>query len=1396
MPFRSISTRPTLSVLRCFVVFVSFSTVTYAEDILAVRRFTTSDGLGHQTVRDILEAQDGSVWLATWGGGVSCYDGIEWSTYTVDDGLVDNMVRALLFDKQGGLWVGTSEGIGYFDGNRWVAYRAADTPGLEADSIYCITRRANGDIWFGPDDTRVQVFSPRPTQGEGQPGPGGVWQSLDIPGVSRGVSIRDILEARDGSMWIAMDGAGLSRVQDGNWLHYGEKEGLYGGIRSLVETKDGALWVASTDGVYRLNARTWAEQTEAISNGGVCIAQRGDGDLVYGTRSGLQVLHGGKWSDFELGGSIENPKVESMTRTADGSLWVGAEEGAFRVSASAWASYTETVDEKRLRPRSLYAVPSSAPLALDADDRLCRFEADGWRAVTASLKMPDEMTLSFVPASERAIWVLYHRRVRRYSLESRRFEADISLPETLSSFKLYRTRSGRVCIFDQERVFELVGERVVDRTLPPAGSDVRWVYSMAEAPDGSLWFGMDDGVEHWLDEKVEGIGPDVTVFQGRHVEDVSCSRGGPVWFAVPGSGLVGYDGETWTTYTRQKDGLVGDDVARVYEARDGALWVGFGNYGIASFRDNHWVEFVDDFPPSGNVLAMGESPKGILWFGADPGNILCYQPSQGAPDTRITAYSDVIAPNGVGVIGFDGIDAWKETLQSDLVYSYRFVSLGQRDAENPPWSSFIDEQSLITSRLAPGAYRFEVRAMDKDRNIDPSPASVEFRVLQPFWRTSGFLVSIGFLCIVVVLALGVAWSRHRRLRISEEKYKTLVQNANSMIVWWKEDGVITFFNEFAQNFFGYTEEEIVGQSAIGTIIPETESTGRDLLPLVDEIRRHPERHESNINENMRKDGTRVWVAWTNKIIFDDSGRVAEVLSVGTDITERKHAEKVLQEEREFTETVIQSMPGLFYVFEQSSAIFRRKNTNWRTLTGYSDEELADMTALDFFEEGPDRDECVRKMQEVFDKGFSSMENNLRLKNGKKLPYYFTGHRVAIANKTYLLGMGYDITERKRLEDQLRQAQKMEAVGQLAGGIAHDFNNILQGIIGYTEMAESGLSPTDQAYQDMEQVKAGADRAATLTRQLLAFSRRQMIQPVDLDLNDVIAGISKMLHRVIGEHIELVLKLGRETRAVHADPGAFEQVLMNLSVNARDAMPTGGQLSIKTESVLLDETFCEAHAWASLGEYTLLSVTDTGMGMGREVVERIFEPFFTTKETGKGTGLGLSMVYGIVKQHEGSIDCYSEPGKGTCFKIYLPIVKSAVEASEKTDDPPSTQVGGTETILLAEDDEMVRNLAVLTLERNGYSVLVAKDGEEALRLFAEQHEKIEFALLDVVMPKVGGREVYDAIRASNANLPVLFSSGYSADAIHTKFVVEAGLETIQKPYSPSALLREIRDRLDS
>jgi two-component system, cell cycle sensor histidine kinase and response regulator CckA len=400
---------------------------------------------------------------------------------------------------------------------------------------------------------------------------------------------------------------------------------------------------------------------------------------------------------------------------------------------------------------------------------------------------------------------------------------------------------------------------------------------------------------------------------------------------------------------------------------------------------------------------------------------------------------------------------------------------------------------------------------------------------------------------------------------------------------------------------------------------------------------------------------------------------------------------------------------------------------------------------------------------------------------------------AQGNPSAILAMAADITEQKNLENQLRHAQKMEALGTLSGGIAHDFNNILTAIIGYGSLLEMRIDKNDSLRPFVDHILAAADRAATLTQSLLTFGRKKNIEPRVVDLNSVVLDVEKLLLRLLREDIALQTTLANSPCMVMADAGQICQVLMNLATNARDAMPRGGKMAIHLAMASLDRDFVATHGYGTLGSYVLLTVTDTGAGMDAETRSRIFEPFFTTKEVGKGTGLGLSMAYGIVKQHNGYITCYSEPGAGTTFRIYLPTVDAQAEMliESSAELPP----GGTEMILLAEDDEQVRVLTSSLLEKFGYTVIPAHDGKDALVQFHAHRDAIQLVLLDVIMPGMNGREACEEMRARAPRLKALFTSGYSADIFKLGEFDEPGFAFISKPALPVELLKKIRQLLD-
>ncbi len=426
-----------------------------------------------------------------------------------------------------------------------------------------------------------------------------------------------------------------------------------------------------------------------------------------------------------------------------------------------------------------------------------------------------------------------------------------------------------------------------------------------------------------------------------------------------------------------------------------------------------------------------------------------------------------------------------------------------------------------------------------------------------------------------------------------------------------------------------------------------------------------------------------------------------------------------------------------------------------------------------------------------------MENEFTYPDGAK--GWFELRFVPVPEGVCILSL--DITHQKntaaslaRTEEQLRHAQKMEAVGRLAAGVAHDFNNILSVVLSYTSMLIDELHEDNPMHADLEEIKKAGERAAGLTRQLLTFSRQQLLKPQVLDLNVLITRTEKMLRRMAGEGVAVKVVLGDALGKVKADPGHLEQVLMNLVVNACDAMPGGGKLTIETQNINLDEAYSSEHFGSAPGACVMLAISDTGIGMDKEIQQRIFEPFFTTKEKGKGTGLGLSTVFGIVRQSGGNIWVYSEPGRGSTFKIYLPRTgETEIPESPPT---PTRSFRGTETVLLVEDEEQLRVVVRGILRRNGYHLIEARDGEEALRMSENHQEKIHLLLTDVVMPHMNGPELAERLLPTRPDMRVLYVSGYTEDAIVHHRVVSPGVALLQKPITPEALLRRVRVALDA
>jgi PAS domain S-box-containing protein len=630
------------------------------------------------------------------------------------------------------------------------------------------------------------------------------------------------------------------------------------------------------------------------------------------------------------------------------------------------------------------------------------------------------------------------------------------------------------------------------------------------------------------------------------------------------------------------------------------------------------------------------------------------------------------------------------------------------------------------------------------------------------------------------------------LRHSEELFRTLFEEAPVAYHEIDREGIIRRVNRTECGLLGYAPEEMLGRPVWEFVAPEQRDIARDV------VRRKlaaPYQPGPFHREWLRRDGGRLIVEMHENVILDSQGQVSAIRTATLDITERQRAEEALRASEERYRSLVDNATYGIYRVTADGALLD-VNPAFVEMLGYPSKEdlLTRNIATDIYRTAEERDRLIQ--QSLTADRLDSVETQFRRRDGTLLTVRLAGKAFrepdgAISSFEMI---AENVTERKALEEQLRQAQRMEAVGRLAGGVAHDFNNLLMVIQGYSDLLLQSPEPADTQRQPLEEIRKAAERASALIRQLLAFSRKQVLQAQVLNLNMVVANVEKMLRRVIGEDIELTVLPGAELNRVMADPGQIEQVIMNLAINARDAMPRGGKLTIETANVDLDEDYARRHGGVQPGPYARLSVSDTGCGMDAETQAHIFEPFFTTKERSKGTGLGLATVYGIVKQSGGNIWVYSEVGRGTVFKIYLPRAPQGAEVRQQAEVQQQLP-GGVETILVAEDDAAVQALVCGALADRGYTVLEARDGPEALAAAQEHKEPIHLLVTDVVLPHMSGRKLSQRLLAQRPETRLLYMSGYTDDAIVNHGVLAGNAPFLQKPFSADALSRKVREVLD-
>jgi PAS domain S-box-containing protein len=628
-----------------------------------------------------------------------------------------------------------------------------------------------------------------------------------------------------------------------------------------------------------------------------------------------------------------------------------------------------------------------------------------------------------------------------------------------------------------------------------------------------------------------------------------------------------------------------------------------------------------------------------------------------------------------------------------------------------------------------------------------------------------------------------------QLRRSQRELAEIVASSADAIIGKNLDGIITSWNSGAEKVFGYRADEARGHSITMLLPPDRAAEEQQILERL----RRGERIEPFETVRVRKDGALIHIAATISPIRNAEGVVIGASKIARDITAGKRAGELLRASENLYRLLFESNPTSTLLYEQENLAFLSVNEAAVRHYGFTREEFSAMTMADLALPG-EIPAFVQKLSALTAEAGNSGIWRHRKKDGKLAEMEITSHPVVLAEKKAWLSLAVDVTERLNLEAQLRQSQKMESVGQLAGGIAHDFNNLLTVITGHTGLLLATDLPPKTA-EPVREIAEAAKRAADLTRQLLTFSRKNVLQPLVMDLNEVVSNVGKMLRRIMGEDIALEVTFSPSLPSIKADLGMIEQVLLNLAVNSRDAMPRGGKLRINTSSIVIDKAHLQHNPEAFTGRYVCLSFADTGCGIPPENLPRIFEPFFTTKELDRGTGLGLATVYGIVKQHQGWIEVSSQLNQGTTFQIFLPACSERGGALSMS---PGEQrvIGGTETLLVVEDEAPLLKLIHHILESYGYEVLGCSTGKAALDLWGEHRAKIDLLLTDMILPDgMAGPELAQILKSAKPSIKVVYTSGYNTEKLMKDFTLDRGANFIQKPFHARKLAETVYDCLN-
>ena len=1249
-------------------------------------------------------------------------------TWDRTHGLPQNTVWSIAQSPEGFLWLATQEGIVRFDGTRFKVFDTRNTPMMRSNDITAVMSDRSGAVWIATRGGGLLRYE------------NGGFRAFTRTDGLLSDTLTTLLQDRDGSIWIGSESGGLNRLRNGEFESWTTAQGLAApSITAMAQAADGSLWIGTEEGLNVMrNGRIETIRLEHANPSARDIRSlhaTDDGTVWAGARGALWRFKGNTRQLYGKSDGLPSTFVTAVRQDRTGTLWIGT-----------WGGGLARLRGGRFEPVNIVpaeAVAETVALFEDASGTLwVGTGAGGFSRLTpaavATFSAPEGLStktaLAILADRDGSLWAgtyaggLNHfdgKTWKRYGkAEGLGDEVIISLAQGANGDIWAGTRVG---------AYRISNGRVIDARRATGTFDLP-VFALLVDRYGSLWSGTRQGIRLL---SASGRLTTLTTKDGLQSDAISAlleSRNGDIWIGTTGGGLSRLHDGTLKTW-RSTDGLGSAVVRTIMEASDGSILAGM-SAGLVRLKDGRITRYTEEEGLSDNsVLGIVEDASGRLWAGSnrgifsvrlrdsddlDAGRIhrLASRTLNTSHGMRSSECNGGVQPAATRTA--DG-QLWFPTL--DGVVSLRPDRLPALPVAAPPILESVsanreDMDLRVAGAAGPGGTQLEVHYT--------SPTLLGAADLSYRYKLDGFDQEW-----VDVKSRRVAY--YTNLPAGHYRFRVAAQTAAGPWVEGRHGYEFTVRPHYYQTLPFYV--------GCGLLLSALVLAGHRLRISGLRVR---ERELVEVNARLRA---------ALDAYEASRARYQDLLQLGTD--------------------------AVFTV-----------DLNWQVLEGNN--RLSELTGVPVDElPGSDLrtliDPCQSSelacLMAQMEAGHASafLEVTLVSRSGKRSQLAIGFHAVAHESGPAVRGIGRDVTERRALEEQLRQAQKMEAVGRLAGGVAHDFNNLLTAIIGYSEVALCSLPPDAPVRADIEEIRAAGERAASLTGQLLAFSRKQVLAPAVLDLNTVVTELERMLKRVIGEDVRLTVSQEKDLRRVLADKGQLEQVILNLAVNARDAMSNGGRLTIAT-----------ANATTQDGRPGVaVTVSDTGVGMSKETLSRVFEPFFTTKPTGKGTGLGLATVYGIVTQTGGTIEVRSAVGKGSTFKVLLPATADAPGEQPTTAvDQPPLRAGA--SILLVEDEDNVRRLAATALRRAGHRVMEASSGAEALELVARNPESFDLLLTDMVMPGMTGRSLSAAVRRQRPDVPVIFVTGYTDDRFGGDEM--GGASLLHKPFRPAELVEAVHERL--